>query len=234
MSPAQVQLLESGKPVSLELFTRVSMALDLRPELHAVDPRWRRRAGQATQDFVHAAMGELEAAGLTRHGFHVAIDEPYQPYQFAGRADVVAWDVARRALLHIENRTAFPNVQEALGSYGAKRAYLAGVLAERFLAQERGWASVTHCVVALWSAEVLHAVRLRTETFRSACPDDAASLLGWWSGNPPATGSVTSTFVVLDPAPEPSRRGMFGTLHDALRVKPRYRDDADAAERLKR
>jgi hypothetical protein len=160
-----VQELESGAPVSLETYARVTTALDLWPELLASDPRQRQRARGNDQDFVHAAMGELLAGRLRAHGFGVAMDEPYQHY-FAGRADVVAWDLEHRALLHIENRTAFPNVQEALGSYSAKPSYLGGVLAERLSIEGRRW--------------------LR-----------------------------------------------FATLADGLRVRARYRDYADAVDRLK-
>jgi hypothetical protein len=73
-------------------------------------------------------MGEAEARALARPGRTIAIDEPYPHYQFAGRADVLAWE--DRDLLHIENRTQFPNLQDAAGSYNAKRQYLARSLAE--------------------------------------------------------------------------------------------------------
>lgn len=234
VSAAHLQLLESGEPVSLETYARVTTALDLRPELLALDPRHRQRAGQGTQDFVHAAMGELEAGRLRGIGFSVAMDEPYQHYQFAGRADVVAWDLERRALLHIENRTAFPNVQEALGSYAAKRSYLADVLAERLAVPRGRWASVSHCIVALWSAEAMHLIRIRTESFRSACPDPPTDFSSWWTGQPPLAHGVTSGFVLMDPATDISDRRRFGTFDDALRARPRYRDYAAAAERLKR
>lgn len=228
-----MQLLESGEPASLETYARITTALDLRAELLALDQRQRQRPGQGAQDFVHAAMGELEASRLRSTGVPLAIDEPYQHYQFAGRADVVAWDVERRAILHIENRTAFPNVQEALGSYAAKRSYLADVLAERLSVPRGRWASVSHCIVALWSAEVMHTVRLRPESFRSACPDPETDFLGWWSGQRPANHGVSSTFVLVDPVPDVSDTRRFGSLDDALRARPRYRDYADAAARLK-
>jgi DNA-binding Xre family transcriptional regulator len=233
ISTAHVQQLESGVPVSLEAYCRVTTALELRPELLATDPRQRQRAGNGAQDFVHAAMGELEAKRLRSHGFTVGMDEPYQHYQFAGRADVVAWDVERRALLHIENRTAFPNVQEALGSYAAKHAYLADALAERYAIRRDGWRAVSHCIVALWSSEVLHTVRLREESFRSACPDPSIDFSGWWAGQPPVGRAVSSTFVLFDPAPPAHDTRRFGSLDDALRVRPRYRNYADAADRLK-
>lgn len=235
ISIAHLQELEAGEPVSLETYARVTTALDLRPELLALDPRQRRHAAQnpeGGQDFVHAAMGELEAARFRSFGFGVRMDEPYQHYQFAGRADVVAWDTQRRALLHVENRTAFPNVQEALGSYATKRTYLAGVLADR-LSMRRGWMSVTHCLVTLWSAEAMHHIRLRAESFRAACPDEPADFADWWAGRPPTTNAVSSAFVLLDPAIVAPDKRRFGSLDDAMRVRPRYRNYAEAAERLK-
>ena len=117
---------ESGDVATLESYARLAVALGLRPELALADPRTRRTTGPTTNaasDFVHAAMGEVEARALARPGRTIAIDEPYQHYQFAGRADVLAWDDAN--LLHIENRTRFPNLQDAAGAWNAKRQYLA-------------------------------------------------------------------------------------------------------------
>lgn len=221
-------------PVSMEAYARVTTALDLWPELLASDPRQRQRANVQDQDFVHAAMGELQAGRLRASGFTVAMDEPYQHYQFAGRADVVALDPERPALLHIENRTAFPNVQEALGSYSAKRSYLADVLAERLAISGGRWLSVSHVIVALWSAEVLHVLRLRTESFRAACPDPATDFQGWWTGVAPTKSGATSSLVVLDPSSDVGDDRRLATLDEALRVRPRYRDYADAVAQLKR
>jgi hypothetical protein len=173
-------------------------------------------------------MGEFEARRLRRLGYEVGIDEPYQHYQFAGRADVVAWHRARRALLHVENRTRFPDVQEFAGAYNAKRAYLAATIAQRV--GLRKWASETHVVAALWSADVLHATRLRLDTFRSLCPDGPAGWLGWWAGDPPTEGK-TSALIVLDPMAE-GRQRRFVALSDVAAVRPRYRGYAEAAARL--
>ena len=116
LSRGVVYLIERGDPTSLEAILRCLGALKLRLDLDIVDPRIRRRLLQPrAEDPVHAAMGELEAAQLRKRGYPVAIDEPYQHYQFAGRADVAAWELAEPALIHIENRTQFPNFQEAAG-----------------------------------------------------------------------------------------------------------------------
>jgi hypothetical protein len=158
------------------------------------------------------------------------MDEPYQHYQFAGRADVVAWDRERRALLHIENRTRFPNVQEALGSYGAKRAYLGRVLAERF-GIRGGWRSETHVSAGLWTSEVLHVLRTRAETFRAACPQDAAAFAAWWSGNVETLAEVASSLIVLDP--DPGVRDAFRWTGPTSATRSRHRGYADAASALR-
>jgi len=176
-----------------------------------------------------ASLNAVEAVRLTRLGYRVAIDHPYQHYQFAGRADVLAWSERDRALLHIENRTRFPNIGEAAGSFNAKCQYLAPVLARQMgLAP---FVSQAHVVVALWSAEVLHVLRLRGATFRALCPDTDASLHAWLSGEPPARG-ITRSLVLLDPFASGKQRAILD-LESALgRTKPRMRGYADAASRL--
>ena len=174
-------------------------------------------------------MGELEAATLARNGHHVAIDEPYQHFQFAGRADVLAWDRDGRHLLHIENRTRFPNIQEAIGSFNAKRRYLPGVMAERLGNGARGFESVTHVMAVLWSSEAMHAIRMHPATFEAVCPDPADAFEAWWRGGDPAPG-VSSTLVVLDPAPATARHCAWTSLTDPTR--PRHRGYAEAAAAL--
>ncbi len=223
---------ESGVPTSLEALARLSAALGLRLELALLDPRRRSDARrELSVDSVHSAMGEFEARQLRQHGYSMGLDEPYQHYQFAGRADLVAWDVSARALLHIENRTRFPDFQQMAGAFNAKRAYLAAALADRL--DVFGWRSETHVIVALWSSEVLHALRLRAESFRTLCPDPPAAFDGWWNGLPPAIGT-TSTLVVLDPSASPRQRAWLG-LETALgaALRARHRGYADAAAKLR-
>ena len=226
---------ESGDVATLESYARLAVALGLRPELALADPRVRRTAGPPTNeasDFVHAAMGEAEARALTRPGRTIAIDEPYQHYQFAGRADVLAWDDAN--LLHIENRTRFPNLQEAAGAWNAKRQYLARAVADRAGIGPRGWRSVTHVMACLWSSEVLHMIRLRRASFAALCPDDPDAFLAWLHGEHPTPGS-TSSLVVLDPAiPFGSRRRTIAPVSEPPTLERRYRGYADAAEVLSR
>ena len=223
-----VQSIEAGEAGSVDSYVRLAEALGLRLEFDLIDPR-RKQGGTARwSDPVHSGMGEFEAAHLRKLNFPVRIDEPYQHYQFAGRADLVAWDVDTCALLHIENRTRFPDLQEMAGSFNAKRAYLGPILADRL--SVRHWRSETHVIAGLWSAEILHSLRMRTETFRSLCPDPIDGWAAWWAGQPPASG-VRSILVVIDPQATGRQRSWLG-LADALTTKPRYRGYADAASAM--
>ncbi len=224
-------MLEAGRAGSLETITAVASALRLDVEIDLVDRRRRQAGTQRQADPVHAAMGELEVGWLAKHVFPVAVDEPYQHYQFAGRADVVAWDLDTLALLHLENRTAFPNVQESLGSYNAKRAYLAQELATRLGIP--GFRSQTHALVCLWSADVLHALRLHTATFRATCPDPAERVSSWLSGSTPPRGA-TSSLIVLDPFASGCQRTWIDLEAALSSVRPRYAGYADAAARIRR
>jgi hypothetical protein len=229
MSDAHVAQIEAGEVASVESYARLLTALDLEPQLSGVDPRRSSAHTREEADVVHAAMAELEARHLSAFGFTLAIDEPYQHYQFAGRADLVAWDDDARALLHVENRTRFPNVQEALGTYASKRAYLGRVLAER-LGVRTGWHTETHVIAALWSSEVLHVLRQREATFRAACPDGAEPVRAWWAGQPPTSGS-TSSLILLDPAP--GVRASFRIAEPTPTTRPRHRGYAEAAAALR-
>ena len=208
---------ESGGDVSLDSYVRIAEALGMRVDATAIPMR--RRTTDRSADFVHAAMGELEAATLRAVRFTAAIDEPYQHFQFAGRGDVVAWDLDRSALLHIENRTRFPNMQEVAGSYNAKRAYLGDAIADRLRVDR--WSSETHVIAALWSAEACREVRARLETVRSLCPDPTTAFDRWWRGDLPPPGR-TSTMVIIDPAPQIGRRRRYVGLESIAGLEPRY------------
>ncbi len=228
VDPSTIHNVEVGEPASLEVLQRVAIALrlDLRIEIAS-----NRRAGLArVEDPVHAAMGDIEAAHFQKLGLRTNLDVPFQHYQHAGRADFLAWSAEPARLLHLENRTRFPNTQEALGSFNAKRAYLGPELAAR-LGIGR-WQQETHVIVALWSSEVLHPLRLRNATWRAACPDSGA-FEAWWLGEPPASG-VRSELVVWDPLEgiRRDRRRWVG-LSDVATVRPRYRGYGETLSALR-
>jgi hypothetical protein len=231
LSVSFVHGIEHGRPASLAAYVAVAAALGLEPAFELVDPR-RRRSVAGHEDPVHAAMGEAIAQRMGSVGMEVALDDPFQHYQFAGRADLLAWSIERRALLHVENKTRFPNIQEAFGSYNVKRRYLPAIAADR-LGLRTGWDVVSNVVVALWSSEVLHAIRLHPSSFRAVCPDPASTFGDWWSGEPPRESGVTSSLILFDPigGGRSDRRRYVG-LEEADNVRSRYRGYADALEAL--
>lgn len=227
LSVGAVSGVEAGRLATVETYARLAVALGSSLEMTLVDRR--RRSGREPTDIVHAAMGEIEAAWLQRQGYRVGLDHPYQHYQFAGRADVIAWSAEPSILLHIENRTRFPDLQSAAGSFNAKRQFLARTLAEQMGLGR--FVSETHVMIGLWSAEVIHTVRLRRASFRALCPDGDDRLRGWLRGAPPLSGR-SSSFVLLDPFARGRQRRMVNLADVLAGVRPRVRGYRDAAARL--
>lgn len=221
---------ENGGSASLEMYLRLSHALGTELSFEVVGPD-RRLRHASDLDLVHATMGELEASALRRGDVRVGIDEPWQHYQFSGRADLLAWDVGRRSMLHLENRTQFPDVQDAIGRYNTKRGHLAGAIRER-LGMDRPPLVRTHVMVALWSSEVIRAIRRHPATFRAACPDPLDAFLAWWHGGVMARGS-TSSLVVFDPFATGRQRRFVGLDAVLGGVRPRVIGYAEAAGRIR-
>lgn len=225
LSRASVVALEGGGRVSVAAAVAIATAIGLELEMALIDPR-RRHGRSMAEDPVHAALGEIEAARLASQGRPVAIDEPYQHYQFAGRADLMSWALDAKALLHVENRTRFPNIGEVAGAWNAKRRWLGPETARRIGITR--FDSETHVMVALWSAEVLHELRRRPATFRALAPDPPDAWAAWWDGTAPRPGR-TSTLVLLDPFATGRKRPWIG-LDEALDgARPRVRGYAEAA-----
>jgi transcriptional regulator with XRE-family HTH domain len=226
LSIGTVSGVEAGRIASLETYARLAVALGLHFDVDLSSRRG--RVTRESSDLVHALMGEVEARWLSSQRFDVAIDHPYQHYQFAGRADVLAWTIDPPALLHIENRTRFPDLQQAAGAYNAKRQYLARTVAEQ-VGIDR-FASETHVMAGLWSAEVIHSVRLRAATFRALCPDGDDGLVAWLRGTPPQHGR-SSSFVLLDPFAMGRQARTADLKRVVAGVKPRLHGYRDAARR---
>ncbi len=219
VSRTMVYLVERGERSTMETYARLGAALGLRLEASLDDPRSRARPPRA-EDPVHAAIVEMLAARYAAQGRLVTADEPFQHYQFAGRADVAVVDPAGPDLLHHEVKTAIPNVGELAGAWNVKRRYLARALATRH-ADRNGFRSVTHVLTVAWTAECLHVLRMREASIRSLGPDDAAAFAAWWRGDVPAAPRATATVVLLDPVQRPRAAPWLGL--DALRqARPRH------------
>jgi transcriptional regulator with XRE-family HTH domain len=232
LSKSCIHDVECGEQASLPAYVTIARGLGLRVEFALADPRRKTGSQEGQADVVHAAMGEAQAERLRTRGFQVRLDEPYRHYQFAGRADVVAWHEDSAALFHIENKTEIDDVQAAFGSFNAKRAYLGAELAERLGVGK--WRSETYVVCALWSADVLRTVRRHRSSAEAVWPDRPDAFEAWWSGLA-LRASRRSILVLFDPAEgvHSDRRRWVG-LADLDGQRPRYRDYADAAAACRR
>jgi hypothetical protein len=174
-------------------------------------------------------MGEMEAAHFRGLGYEVQLDEPFQHFHFAGRGDVVAWSIEAAALLHIENKTALPNLQDAFGAFSSKRAYLGAELAAR-LGLKR-WRSETHAMALLPSSEILRSIKQHRASFESLDRDGSQVFGAWWSGNPPPAGRSTAV-VLLDPTSRRRDARVWVGIVEPAAGRPRYRNYTDALAAL--
>jgi len=230
VSRALVYRVERGEPSTLETYARLGTALGRRLDASLEDPRPKALPGRA-EDPVHAAIVETLAARYAAQGRIVVADEPFQHFQFAGRADVTAVDPAGPDLLHHEVKTALPNVGELAGAWNVKRQYLARVLAERH-GFRHGFGSVTHVLTVAWTADCLRVLRLRGATFRSLGPDPPEAFARWWEGGRPDARRITSTIVIFDPIDRP-RAPTWASLRHHGADRPRHRGYADLLGELR-
>ncbi len=224
ISRSLLYLVERGQPTTMETYARLAAALGLRLEVALDDARPRKYSGRA-EDPAHAAIVEMLAARYAAQGRLVSVDDPFQHFQFAGRADVTAVDPTGPDLLHHEVKTALPNVGEMAGSWNAKRQYLASSIAQRH-GYRLGFRSVTHVLTVAWTADCLHILRLRRATFASLGPDGSAAFAAWWAGHVPPSPGISSTLVILDPIARP-RAPAWVPFEAIPELRPRHRDYAD-------
>jgi hypothetical protein len=147
-----------------------------------------------------------------------------------GRADVLAIDHDAASLLHLELRTRLPNIGETAGSFNAKCTWLGDQVAASV--GLRRFRSETHVLVLLWSSEVLHTLRLRTDIMRAMGPAGAAPFERWWAGLSPDPGKHRG-LVVIDPIDRGRRYRRWVDLDAALTAHPRYRGYVDALAALR-
>lgn len=226
LSRSAVLNLESGRPGGLLTYLRVAEALGLRLDIDLAGPA----SPLEVEDAVHAVMGEVQARRLGTGLREVLVDEPYQRFRFAGRADLVVVDRPALALHHSENKTRIVSVGEMGGSFNAKCLWLGEHVAERY--RLRRLASETHVLVLLWSEEVLAAARTLARTLRSFGPDGTRAFCAWWGGSP--LPGMHRGLVFLDPIDRGSGQPQWVGLEEALESRPRYQGYQDAFEELRR
>ena len=230
LSPDMVYRIEAGQPGSLDAFARLAVALGRTARLELIDPRrrdmrpisarilcirpWasskRPTSGRSASTWVLMSLISTTSSRDARISLH---GTSTRGLCCTSRTGLDSPTSRRWPALSTRNGPTWPPTSPTR----------AGV---------PSWRSETHVIAALWSSEVLHALRLRTSSFRALCPDSPETFSEWWAGRPPKAGA-TSTIIVLDPLASPKRRAFVG-LDDALGARPRYRGYADAAVMLAR
>ena len=199
-----VSLLERGMltRVSVDKFRRVCAVLEIEPVL---DLRWRGGLGDRLIDRQHALVVEAVAAELRRLGWEVLPEFTFNVYGERGSVDVLAWNVAARALLIVEVKTRLTDLQQLLMSMSRKVRLVPPLVAE-----ERGWkrAALGHVVVIIDSRANRSTVTRHDATFAATFPGRTVAVRSWvrapagdmaglWflalrPDTPAGTGSVTS------------------------------------------
>lgn len=231
ISRSLVYLVERGEGTTIATYARIGTVLGMRVDLLLDDDRAPTRSERAV-DPVHAAMVELLAARYAERGRWVGTDEPFQHFQFAGRADLAVIDPTGPDLLHHEVKTAIPNVGELAGAWNVKRQYLAGALAARY-GYAAGFRTVTHVLTLAWTGECLRVLRLRAATICSLAPDDTIAFEAWWARTPPVRTGTIATAILLDPIARPRATPWIG-LDGAPTCRPRHAAYAGLLDALRR
>ncbi len=158
-------------------------------------------------------MGEHEASWLARRGSSwrsttrtSTTSSPDEPISWPGPRSRPRCCTSRTAP---GSRTCSRLPGASMPSVGTSPGHSRSTWASaRFLSQ-------THVMAGLWSAEVIHAVRLRRASFLALCPDSDERLRSWLRGEPPVRGN-SSTFVLLDPLAQGRQARTVGTGPRAL------------------
>src|SRR4051794_38267243 len=114
-----VSLIERGElpRVSVDAFRRVCAALGIDPVLEL---RWRGGHGERLIDRVHSAIVERVVAELAGAGWGCEPEFSFNVFGERGSVDVLAWHPASRALLIVEAKSRFTDLQALLMALSRK------------------------------------------------------------------------------------------------------------------
>ena len=177
VSQSAVSRIERGHlaGMRLDLIRAVAAAVDLR-----VDVVGRYRGGDLDRMLAsgHSALHETVARHLgTRPGWRFASEVSFAIYGDRGVMDLLAWHERHRALLVIELKTEFVDMNELIGTLDRKRRRAAEV------ARARGWlanaSSVSVWVIVSDSSTNRRRAREHVAMLRMAYPLDGRAIRGW-------------------------------------------------------
>ena len=119
VSSSTVSLVERGHAGDLSTRTVQAVAGALGAHL-AWRLDWRGGELDSTLDADHAALQEIVAGMLQRHGWHTIAEASFNTFGDRGRIDLLAFHAASRTLLVIEIKTMIADIQDLLGRLDVK------------------------------------------------------------------------------------------------------------------
>lgn len=170
-----VGMIERGRigELPFDLVRSVARALDVRMDILA---QWRGGDLGRLVNAGHAAMHESMARLFAALPNWIAEPEvSFSIFGERGVIDVLAWHPVHRALLIIELKTAFVDINDLMGTIDRKRRLAAQI------ARDRGWDPLT---ISVWvvvvdtSTNRRHLARHAT-VLRSKFPDDGRTVRAW-------------------------------------------------------
>jgi transcriptional regulator with XRE-family HTH domain len=207
VSQTLVSRLERGhlSETSLERIRRVGTALDLRVD---VVGRWRGGELDRLLAAGHSALHESVAAHLrTLAAWRFASEVSFAHFGERGVIDILAWHEQSRALLVIELKTEFVDLNELLGTLDRKRRNAMQI------ARERGWieraASVSAWVIVTDNSVNRHRARDHRAMLSTAYPGRGSA-----DRTAPSAASASGASVVrglVRRVPRPPRRPGSGS-----------------------
>lgn len=188
-SQSAVSRIERGHlgSVRLDTIRAVAAALDMRLDLVG---RWRAGDLDRMLSSAHSALHEDVARRLGGlGGWESAPEVPFSSFGERGAIDILAWHPASRALLVIEFKTEFVDLNELLATLDRKRRLAAEI------ARQRGWlreaTSVSVWVIVADSSTNRRRAADHATMLRAALPLDGRAMRGWLAGPTGAVGCLS-------------------------------------------
>jgi transcriptional regulator with XRE-family HTH domain len=182
-----ISLVERGQLEQLPLraICRVCSALEIGMPFA---PRWRGGELPRLMDARHAALVEKVVASLAPLGWEVTVEYTFSRFGENGAVDVVGWRAAERALLLVEVKSEFDNLQNMLSVLDRKTR-----LVPALLEPERGWrAAVVGAILVMPDRSTFRDGIARFQaTFAAALPSRNVEIRRWLAR--PGAGPLRGT-----------------------------------------
>jgi transcriptional regulator with XRE-family HTH domain len=175
VSQGLVSRIERGvaEAVSVRELDRVAKALNIRLSLNSW---WRDGDLAQLLDAGHAAIVEYTVGWLRRRGWEVLVEYGFNHYGERGSVDIVAWHPRFRALLLVEVKTRFVDLQDMLATFARKIRVVPELLVE-----SHGWQplAVGRLIVAPGTGANRRVVEAHPAIFGATYPGKTRDAHAW-------------------------------------------------------